>query len=66
MCFDHYAFDVTPVPPDWKEVVISFDMLKQGGFGKPVMKDLTHVLSMNFSVRANTQFDVWLDQLQFL
>lgn len=63
-CSDHYGIDLM-VPSQWTEVEIDFADLSQVGWGEPFPLDLREVLNMEFRVRENTTFDIWIDDLRF-
>lgn len=64
-CFDNYAFDINPVPADWKLFEIPFASLKQAGWGTPKKLYLTHVLNLEFTTGVSANFDFWIDQIEF-
>jgi hypothetical protein len=64
-CFDNYFVDVKWMSPSWKQLQVEWISLKQGNWGAVKPLNMKHVLNIEFGVRANTQFDVSIDQIEF-
>ncbi|HYQ02330.1 MAG TPA: hypothetical protein VER96_26840 [Polyangiaceae bacterium] len=65
-CFDQQGrnFDLTA---NYREFVIPFCSLAQRGFGAPLGPlDTTQVTNLNFLVQSKGNFDVWLDDIEFI
>lgn len=64
-CDDHFGITLTGLPVVWTQVTVPFDKLTQAGWGTAKRLDLRHVLDIEFSLKASTTFDVWIDQVEF-
>jgi hypothetical protein len=50
---------------DWKEYVIAFDQLRQGGWGKKVSFAATDVTAVLFQTDKDVSFDIAVDDVRF-
>lgn len=65
-CFDQQGRNIG-LSADFQEVVVSFCALGQRGFGPPLgALDTTQVTNLNFLVPGSNDFDVWLDDIEFI
>ena len=64
-CGDHYGAAVV-LGTDWQQYSFRWADLAQDGFGTPVSFDPKTLLQLNIGWPANTQFDLWLDDVAFL
>lgn len=65
-CFDQQGRNIG-LSADFQEVEIPFCALSQRGFGAPLGPlDRTQTTNLNFLVPGNRNFDVWLDDIEFI
>jgi poly(3-hydroxybutyrate) depolymerase len=65
-CYDQQGRNVE-LSADFREFEISFCSLAQRGFGSPLgALDRTQTTSLNFLVQNKNNFDVWLDDIEFI
>ena len=53
------------MPSTWKSIDIPFTALKQAGWGAPKKLYPSHVVNLEFIAAADTDFDFWIDQVEF-
>ena len=65
-CFDQQGRNIE-VSANFQEFVIPFCSLSQRGFGAPLGPlDSTQTTNLNFLVQSKGNFDVWLDDIEFI
>ena len=67
-CWNHFRKDVT-LSPEWKEYTVEFSELQQRqGWGDPRPATVTpqKLVGVSFAVEGGKEFDVWVDDVQFL
>lgn len=64
-CYDAHGFTIE-LSADWQEHVIAFGDLTQEGWGTEAAFAPTELLGINFKVAPAEQFELWLDDVQFL
>ncbi|MEO6601522.1 MAG: hypothetical protein ABIQ16_16720, partial [Polyangiaceae bacterium] len=65
-CFDQQGRNIA-LSADFQEYEIPFCSLAQAGFGSPLgALDRTKLTNLNFLVQTTSDFDVWLDDLEFI
>jgi hypothetical protein len=65
VCTDHFGADI-PLTSKWVQVELPLAMLKQSGYGRPMLPspDLRHVMAIELLFAANVTFDLWIDDLE--
>ena len=63
-CGDHYGKEVM-VSPSWGQVNVDFNQMVQQGHGRELPFDLSKAMSIEFSVHPNSNFDFWIDEIEF-
>ena len=61
-CDDAHGMSFT-LGADWKQYVMPFDKLSQGGWGKPATFDATQAVTVQFQIEAGKEFDVQVDNI---
>jgi hypothetical protein len=65
-CFDHYQ-QVVQAKPDWTTHTMSWDRLRQQGWGEAVPLRPERMVGITFSAQlADLPVDVWIDDLEFI
>lgn len=65
-CYDTHG-KLLELTPEWREYVVSFDKLQQGGWGTQARFDPARLLALNFNVGPDAlPVDFWIDDLQWL
>jgi len=65
-CYDQQGRNIG-LSPNFREFVIPFCSLGQRGFGSPLGPfDSTRITNLNFLVQSKGNFDVWLDDIEFI
>jgi len=63
VCSDNYMTEVS-LTSDWRRFVVSFDAVKQAGFGKP-QTPLDRSQLVGFMLAPTPPFDMWIDDVRF-
>jgi endoglucanase len=67
-CWNHFGQDLT-LTSDWKQYTVKFADLKQlDGWGdpRPATVAAQHVMSLDWSVAAGQDFDIWVDDVKLI
>src|SRR5262249_46535569 len=65
LCNDHWGFDLQMLDGTWQQHTVWWADLAQEGWGAPKQLVLEHVINIEFEVHKMTNFDVWVDQVEF-
>lgn len=60
---DHFGTEI-PLTSKWVQIDVPFSSLKQGGFGKPALRDLHQVLGVELLFPKSVTFDLWVDDIE--
>jgi hypothetical protein len=67
-CWNHFGQDLT-LTTDWKQYTFKFaDLKQQDGWGDPRPATLAaqHVMSLDWSINAGQDFDIWVDDVKLI
>ncbi len=67
-CWNHFGQDLT-LSEEWQQYTIKFaDLKQQAGWGDPRPATLAaqHAMSLDWSISAGQDFDIWIDDVAFI